>query len=123
MQVNSISFSGLWEKGAKDKIGVNKNNRANVYNQELIYHPFSDETREEISHEFEKYDNKGWAKPAKDWKGIKSYVIADAKIGEPLNVTKADYEKIKKCYQSIGKKDIQLSPTGVFALADNIIYK
>ncbi len=62
MAVNGISFKGLWEHKSHKKIGKIqvdvKPYEENVYLEELVYHPFSDETPEDIKAQVDKYNNK-----------------------------------------------------------------
>ena len=56
MKINAISFSGLWEKGKAKKFGETVDDRKiPIIRQQIIYHPYSDETRKEIKSEIKRY--------------------------------------------------------------------
>ena len=56
MKINSVNFNGLWEKGKCKQIGETYGLKSiPIVRQEIIYHPFSDESKKQIKTQLAMY--------------------------------------------------------------------
>lgn len=99
MQVTPVTFNGLWSKPKPaEKIGIfNSINNNPIYRTRMIYHPFKDETIEQIQKEIKDCHHsfyKQYNPPTSIYSS--SYHFVEASVGERLNITADDYEKVKK---------------------------
>lgn len=95
--INNINFQGLWYKGQKQVVGHTKDDLP-VWGCSMTYHPFKNESKEQIQNEMEKkhfplyecyVDNKRSYPYKRD-----HYVIVKYKLGESLGITEKEYKKI-----------------------------
>ena len=101
MQVNNVSFKGLWEYKSSNKVGtINVDVRPYkeyVYVGECIYHPFSDENEETIKAEVEKYNNKLIEAKGAYHPSTPTWItLVKAEVGSKLPFCEKMYEQIKK---------------------------
>lgn len=101
MHVNSISFKGLWSQPKPiEKIGTfDCINHFPIHETVMVYHPFKDESDEdarkavkEYQHSFFKQEDKNADLFFQKYK----YHYVQARMGERLNITSEDYEKVAK---------------------------
>ncbi len=104
--INSVNFKGLWEKKPVEPIGKNSKGKQ-VQVEENIYHPFADETQEEINANFvtpvvKAYNVYHNSSPNRF--SYQSCIIPKATVGEKLQITKAQYEEYEKLTQGFTKE-------------------
>lgn len=101
MQVNSVSFKGLWSQPKPiKKIGTyDCINHFPIHSTKMVYHPFKNETDEEarkavreLQHSFFEQEDKNASLYFQKYK----YHYVQAELGDRLNITSDDYEKIAK---------------------------
>ena len=107
-KINSANFKGLWEIKTihQKKLSDDLGDGFNISYQDAIYHPFKDETPEEIAKEMKK-EQVGEVWENVDSDGDKYYpysveVTEKVTRGETLGVTKAEFEAMQimaKSYQ------------------------
>lgn len=106
MRVSPISFKGLW-KGPLTCINAGKDPRCkngDVHKQLFEYLPFKDETDQEIVDTVLKFNSTIFAyndKRDDDAYGPQAYFIPTVMIGEKLDITAAEYEKIRDLQPAI----------------------
>lgn len=101
MQVNSVSFKGLWSQPkAVKKIGTyDCIDHYPIHSTKMVYHPFKNETDEqarkavrELQHTFFSQENKNATLDFQKY----DYHYVQAEVGERLCITSDEYEKIAK---------------------------
>ena len=99
MRVSSISFKGLW-RGPLTNVKAGNDPRCkhgDVYRQSYEYLPFKDETEQQIIDTAMKFNSTIYAyndKSDDDAYGPESYFIPAVLIGDKLNITAEEYQKI-----------------------------
>lgn len=103
-KINSANFKGLWEFKTTQREERSWGYRSAIYVDEVIYHPFSDETPEKIQETMEN------AKKTPVYEGRFSsgffgsnpfcYVITKHSLGDKLNITQEEYENIQNMKQT-----------------------
>ncbi|MBQ3640755.1 hypothetical protein II906_02325 [bacterium] len=86
MQVNNVSFTGMWKIRSEKFVGQVPDNKGNrdIIKRELKYIPFKDESYSEARAEVQKYNNRVVKLDTRDiWsKGCVKYYLNDIKIGK-----------------------------------------
>ena len=100
MQVSPVSFQGLW-KGpvSQEKMGMHSRYGSPVYVDTFEYCAFKDETQEDALKVVQNANKAIFAMDDdrnNDPYGPEEYHVADVKLGERLNITAEDYEKVLK---------------------------
>ena len=99
-RVNSVNFKGLWEKSKERYLG--KKHRSHVFVCDSVYHPFKDETQEEIDATFKegrksiylsrsKHESPYWSIDGPD-----SFIVVKESLGNRLSITKEQYSELEK---------------------------
>lgn len=103
---NGMNFNGLWEvkkSGIRKVIDNDSLKPAAVHKRELVYHPFSDETEEQTQRALSEVKNNpvGSLFDYSTHVMELSYVVNKATLGEKLDVTGDEYEKISRMNKEI----------------------
>ena len=98
-QINSLNFNGLWSEKQLKKLGRNDGFEPPVHLRKVVYHPFSDETQEEIQEAMKKaHENCVFSCYSNETINTERtpiyYISQTPSLGESLEITRADYEKI-----------------------------
>lgn len=131
MNVNAVSFNGLWEVKSKEKIGRRDNFAvpghvwppvAEVFEKQVEYRPFADETPEQIQEQIDKYDGKIMGESNSSQlcycckiPNYKYYSHINVMLGEKLPVSTKEYEAIK----SLTSAPVEQPEAWVGELLDN----
>lgn len=116
MQVNSVSFKGLWSgPEAQRLVGRDPHcKNGQIYKQTYFYYPFKDETDSDVLMQAHKINSSVFAlddKSDEDPYGPEAYYIPEVKIGERLNITADEYEQISKLSPAIFQDTTDLKYT------------
>ncbi len=99
MQVNGVSFKGLWEVGhlKKVKSDYRPHYYGQVFEQSMIYHPYKDDNEETIKADIAKYKGKAFAFTHDDtYYGNDEIYIPQVELGDTLALTKKECNYIKR---------------------------
>ena len=114
--INNANFKGLWEINKAEKKGTMETMAGSipVLERKATYHPFRDETIDEIAEVMSKVDN---VHEARYYGGIKHYILTEHYLGHSLQMTKEAYEEIsdmkeddKPVYEGYGRGYINYVP-------------
>ena len=103
MQISKIvssNFKGLWSIGKDEKRDYIKQTYETIYYREAIYHPFSDESPEEIDRNMEEANKNLVCKGGYTYCLSIDFYITKPVLGERLCITKAQYEEISDMHAS-----------------------
>ena len=92
-KINSVNFKGLWETRQTDAIRFK--DQPPVFHREMIYHPFKNETPDDIKTEMEEQSKKNvWGVYDRNY-DVDHYVVTQHILGSRLNISEEDYEKLQ----------------------------
>ena len=107
------SFKGLWTSGFQNEVGTVKRNNCPIYTQRVIYHPFKDETQSEIDEVMKKADKQKCKDVYNEvYQLVTKYLILMPVVGEPLSVTKDEYNKIRQMKEDPGNDYMNTTSIG-----------
>lgn len=89
MNVNSVSFNGLWVLNSTKSV---KNDREIAH---YDYRPFADESREQAKSQVDQYNGKKVESYYNDSEYPYMTTLLDVKMGAPLNISSTEYAKTK----------------------------
>ena len=100
-RINGTNFNGLRSEQQRGKIGRDEGFEPPVHLRDVTYHPFKDETGEEIQKAMEKARNNSffscYSNETINTERTPIYYISQIPhLVKSLDITKADYEKISK---------------------------
>lgn len=92
--INPMNFQGLWEHKSTGHRFDKGNNRL-IFFDDFTYHPFADETQEEVEQVMTKERKTPILKHQLSETSTATIIVRNFKIGERLNIREEDYEQIQ----------------------------